>query len=96
MVAHCANENCRVRLHSFSEGRLFQFDIVSVSMSAGDVSVGISEQAERRQSAQFWLCGKCAGSMTLVMEPAQALKLIPLGTDPPSGPTEAEILNSNC
>ena len=96
MVAHCANENCRVRLRSFSEGRLFQFDIASVSMSAGDILIAASEQAERRQSAQFWLCGKCAGLMTLVMEPAQALKLIPLGMDPPRGPTDAETLNSNC
>jgi hypothetical protein len=96
MVAHCANENCRVRLHSFSEGRLFQFDIVSVSMSAGDVSDGDTEDAGRKQSAQFWLCGKCAGLMTLVMEPAQALKLIPLGMDPPSVPADTETLNGNC
>ncbi len=97
MVAQCANENCKLRFESFSEGRLFQFEVVSVSMSAKDVLTSATE-GERRQSAQFWLCGNCAGTMTLVLEPAEGLRLIPLGTELPQGAGSSSVgaLTNSC
>ena len=36
MLAYCVNEGCNRPLHSFSEGRLFQFEVVSISVAASD------------------------------------------------------------
>ena len=78
MIASCANQNCAVRLHSFSEGRLFQFEVVSVSVSVEDVLTSRLDSGPERQTSQFWLCGSCAATMKLALEPARGLKLVPL------------------
>lgn len=78
MLAYCANPSCRVPLHSFAEGRLFQFEVVSISISASDESAEPFDEKPERQTAQFWLCGACASSMTLVLEPQKGLALVPL------------------
>jgi hypothetical protein len=78
MLAYCANPSCYAPLHSFSEGRLFQFEIVSISVSASDDTAEPFDEKPERQTAQFWLCGSCASSMTLVLEPQKGLRLIPV------------------
>src|SRR5262249_33054283 len=78
MLSYCANSGCRKRLTSFRDGKMFQFEIVSVSVS------GYENQDERdrldeiprRHTAHFWLCGRCAASMTLSIEPEQGLRLL--------------------
>ncbi len=90
MTQQCANENCRTRLHSFTEGRIFQFEIVAVSMSADNVVAGTSDESEQRETAQFWLCGNCASTMTLVLDSMQGLKLIAKGGEYTS-PAEKKI-----
>jgi hypothetical protein len=80
MLSECANSNCGKRLTSLSEGRVFQFEIVSISVSATDE--GKTEEAfdetPERETASFWLCGQCAATMTLTLEPKLGLQLIPL------------------
>lgn len=78
MLAYCANPNCRTPLHSFSEGRLFQFEIVSISVSASDDTSAPFDEQPEKQTAQFWLCGECASNMTLLLEPIKGLRLVPL------------------
>ena len=78
MVAHCVNPSCGARLHSFAEGRLFQFEVVSISVSATDDLGAPFDEEPRSQTAQFWLCGRCAASMTLKLEPTNGLKVVPL------------------
>ncbi|SRR5579884_147843 len=80
MVAHCVNPNCGAQLHSFAEGRLFQFEVISISVSASEVGGPFDEQPNS-QSAQFWLCGRCAATMSLVLEPINGLKIIPLASE---------------
>jgi hypothetical protein len=81
MVAHCVNPNCGARLHSFAEGRLFQFEVVSISVSAADDSSAPFDEEPRSQTAQFWLCGRCATSLSLVLEPVSGLRIVPSGTE---------------
>jgi len=81
MVAHCVNPNCGAHLHSFAEGRLFQFEVVSISLSASDDIPGPFDEQPKSQSAQFWLCGRCAATMSLVLEPISGLKIIPLAVE---------------
>ena len=79
MLAHCVNPNCYAPLHSYSEGRLFQFEVVSISIAASDDTGQPLDEKPERQTAHFWLCGRCADTMTLTLEPLRGLKVIPLG-----------------
>ena len=78
MLAHCVNEGCGRPLHSFSEGRLFQFEVVSISLAASDETSAPFDERPMRETVHFWLCGRCASSFNLVLEPARGLKLISL------------------
>lgn len=76
MLARCVNEHCNRPLHSFSEGRLFQFEVVSISLAASDENSAPFDEKPQRETVHFWLCGRCASSYTLVLEPAKGLKLL--------------------
>lgn len=78
MLARCVNEGCKRPLYSFSEGRLFQFEVVSISLAASDEGSAPFDEKPQRDTAHFWLCGQCASSMSLVLEPARGLKLVSL------------------
>ncbi|HEX6805875.1 MAG TPA: hypothetical protein VF133_19525 [Terriglobales bacterium] len=78
MLARCINESCNRPLHSFSEGRLFQFEVVSISLAATDETSAPFDEKPQRETVHFWLCGRCASSYTLVLEPARGLKLLSL------------------
>jgi hypothetical protein len=81
MAAHCVNPNCGAQLHSFAEGRLFQFEVVSISVSATDDMSAPFDEQPKTQTAQFWLCGRCAATMSLVLEPIDGLKIVPSALD---------------
>src|SRR5512133_363150 len=81
MLAYCVNPSCSTPLHAFSEGRLFQFEIVSISIAASDDTSAPFDEKPERQNAQFWLCGGCASSMRLVLDPQRGLRLVPIAAD---------------
>ena len=76
-MARCINENCNRPLRSLSEGRLFQFEVISISVAASDNAAAPFDEKPQRETAHFWLCGDCASNLTLVLEPARGLKLVP-------------------
>lgn len=76
MLARCVNDSCNRPLHSFSEGRLFQFEVVSISLAASDENSAPFDEKPQRETVHFWLCGRCAATFTLVLEPARGLKLM--------------------
>lgn len=78
MLAYCANEGCKRPLHSFSEGRLFQFEVVSISVAASDEKCAPFDERPQRQTLHLWLCGRCASGMTVVLEPANGVKVVSL------------------
>ena len=78
MLARCINESCNRPLHSFSEGRLFQFEVVSISLAASDDTSAPFDEKPQRETVHFWLCGRCASHYTLVLEPARGVKLLSL------------------
>jgi hypothetical protein len=78
MLANCVNESCNRQLHSFSEGRLFQFEVVSISLAASDETSAPFDEKPLRETVHFWLCGRCATTFNLVLEPARGLKLVSL------------------
>ncbi len=82
-MSQCANPNCERVLSSFSEGRLFQFEITSISISAVDENSAQFDETPHRETAQFWLCAQCASTMTLALEPLGGLRVLPLAGVPP-------------
>jgi hypothetical protein len=88
MLARCVNESCKHALYSFSEGRLFQFEVVSISLAASDEGSAPFDEKPQRETVHFWLCGRCASSMSLVLEPARGLKLVSLDEQTLDGPSQ--------
>lgn len=91
MLAYCANEGCNRPLYSFSEGRLFQFEVVSISVAASDEKCAPFDEHPERQTLHLWLCGRCAASMTLVLEPARGVKVASLEANAKDAPNPATV-----
>ena len=53
-----------------------QFEVVSISLAASDENSAPFDEKPQRETVHFWLCGRCAATSTLVLEPAKGLKLI--------------------
>ena len=83
MLSQCANSSCGRPLTSLSEGRLYQFEIVSISISATDDDPEKLDETPHRETAHFWLCGACAKTMTLALEPLSGLRLLPIQPNAP-------------
>lgn len=78
MVSHCANPSCATPLRYLRDGRLFQFEVKSVSRPGG--SQEAEEGGPKRPSRQvwhYWLCGNCSSDMTLQFDQLQGLKVTP-------------------
>ncbi|HEX3105309.1 MAG TPA: hypothetical protein VHQ22_12750 [Terriglobales bacterium] len=54
---------------------MFQFEVVSISVAASDEKCAPFDEHPERQTLHLWLCGRCASSMTLVLEPARGVKV---------------------
>ena len=78
MFARCVNEKCSRPVNSFAEGRLFQFEVVSISLAARDETTAPFDEKPQRETVHFWLCGECASRFTLLLDPARGLRLLPL------------------
>lgn len=85
MTSHCANPACAIPLHHFQDGRLFQFE-VRPKLPASDERPENQGPSARerlvRKVSHFWLCGKCASTLTLAFD---ALKGVVVKPRPTSG-----------
>ncbi len=82
MISQCSNPSCGRPLSSLAEGRLFQFEITSISISAVDENSEQFDETPQRETAHFWLCAQCAATMTLWLEPLGGLRVLPLEAAP--------------
>ena len=94
MLARCVNENCKRPLYAFAEGRLFQFEVVSISLAASDEGSAPFDEKPQRETVHFWLCGRCASTMSLVLEPAKGLRLVSLEEQQGSNSSEHGVARS--
>ena len=76
--AKCANRDCSRRMQTYVEGRLFQFEVVSISLAANDEALAPFDEKPERETVLFWLCGACAPHFNLALEPAHGLRLVPV------------------
>ncbi len=92
-MTSCVNRNCSRPLASFLEGRLFHFEVTSISVAADDTQKQEFDETPQRTGVYFWLCGSCAATMTLVLEPLGGLQLVPFAhfTETSSNPANRQF-----
>jgi hypothetical protein len=79
MVSNCANPACATPLRYLRDGRLFQFEIKAVAVpGANGDEAAARKRKTSRQVWHYWLCGRCAASVTLKFDGQHGLRLIPL------------------
>lgn len=83
MISQCSNPSCGRNITSLAEGRLFQFEITSISISAVDENSDHLDETPNRETVHFWLCSQCAATMTLSLEPLGGLRVLPLESATP-------------
>ena len=68
MVDKCANPSCSERFRKLCDGRVFVIE--------ADYQRSASGSARQRQ--HFWLCNSCCHTMTVTLDKAKRVKVVPL------------------
>jgi len=80
MVSECLNSHCSATLKYLGRGRLFRVDFTDAdkknAMNAKKVVVSIRSKANPIE--HFWLCESCATTMTVELNDAGEVRLVPL------------------
>lgn len=71
MVGTCANRHCGAPFLYFRAGRLFTFDLNDAPSLEG-------RGADQRTVEHFWLCDRCASTLTLTLERGRGVVVGPL------------------
>jgi len=83
MTSHCANPACAIPLGYLRDGRLFQFEVrpkfAIPDQRRENQSRSAAERLARKVS-HFWLCGKCASSLTLAFDALKGVVVKPRPT----------------
>lgn len=77
MVSKCANPSCSTPLLRLRDGKLFQFEVRSISVPCVDASPCTSSEVPSRQVAHYWLCGACSETMSLSLE-VDSVQVVPV------------------
>lgn len=80
MVSKCLNSQCSAAFKYLSRGRLFRIDYSEAerkSVLAGK-KVVVSISSRTNPIEHFWLCEKCATTMTVDLGDAGEVRLVPL------------------
>lgn len=64
MISKCANPSCPARFLYLHEGKLFR--IQHQTTAEGLLGADSSQQKRSNKVEFFWLCPRCAASMTLI------------------------------
>ena len=72
MLSKCANPACTTPFQYLHEGKLFQFEVSNPGPRL------VEENSSARKVEYFWLCGRCAVTMTLAFERHRGPVVVPL------------------
>jgi hypothetical protein len=75
MITKCANPECSAPFRYLRDGKVFRVDVDEQDNAAPD-PLGAEKRWHRVE--HFWLCGKCAVTMTLVSEKGKGVTAVPL------------------
>lgn len=73
MLAKCSNSSCSASFRYLHSGRLFHFENRLQSTLEAETAGMPASGGEF-----FWLCADCAAELTLVPDPAQRVRVVPL------------------
>lgn len=77
MVSKCANPNCSTTFHYFREGKIFQVEMDGSGETRPTGPQLIASPGKTPRLEHFWLCGRCANTMTLVLEQGKGVSAVP-------------------
>lgn len=83
MTSHCANPACAIPLRYLHDGRLFQFEVRPKFAVRDQLPESQSTSARERlvrKVSHFWLCGKCAKTLTLAFDALKGVVVKPRPT----------------
>lgn len=94
MLSKCFNPRCDATFHYFGQGRLFCIDFAAVARKrvlAGKKPVD-SDRSDESSLEHFWLCERCAATMTIELSDSGEVCLVPLEFHRPAtaSPTQTE------
>jgi hypothetical protein len=70
MLSKCANPSCSKEFHYFGEGKVFEIRWES--------SPALHSSGKKRSHIEhYWLCSGCSGTLTLAMDSARNILVIP-------------------
>jgi len=79
MLSCCANPACSAPLRYLQEGRLFQFEVRSTSLSDLERPGPAARRSQAsHQVSHFWLCGRCCTNLTLTFDQVRGVMVVPL------------------
>jgi hypothetical protein len=72
MLTKCANSSCSNLFHYFGEGKVFEIRREGSSGAHHGIHA-----AKRERVEHYWLCSKCAATLTIAMDSAHNVLVIP-------------------
>ena len=67
MLSKCLNQQCSARFRHLGNGRLFRIDFADAA-KRNPWEQTAADYAQRTHAVEhFWLCGRCAATMTVVL-----------------------------
>jgi hypothetical protein len=79
MLSKCANPDCSTPFLHLRDGKLFHWDAQATVHHVFPSAADPSTRKPDRKAEYFWLCGKCALSMTVVFKEGIGITIRPLG-----------------
>ena len=73
MISKCANPECSAPFRYLRDGKLFRVDLDQLELQT---ERSVSNRWHRLE--HFWLCGRCAATLTLVTEKGKGVTAVPL------------------
>jgi hypothetical protein len=79
MLSKCLNPCCSATFQYLRQGRLFRIDYTEADRKSARSGQQIvdSQRGNARPSEHFWLCEKCAATMTIAVSGAGEVHLVP-------------------
>jgi len=78
MLSHCANSQCSKPFLRLREGKLFVVEAGQPNPSEPESPPFLQARQPNRRVERYWLCDQCAAVWTLIFEPRQGIRLVPL------------------
>ena len=75
MISKCANPECSTPFRYLRDGKLFRVDCDELN---GAPPIPNDSDKLWHRVEHFWLCGRCAASMTLIAEKGRGISAVPL------------------